>query len=187
VTVQPSPAPTAATNVVRQWGDGELLVPEPDDVLPWDVAVQHLDGARLYWHVTQRPDAHAHIRPVFAVESDGLLWSTTSTGARKAGLLERDARCSIAASTDGLDLVYEGVAVPVDDADLLERVADAYHRKYGWPVAVTPDGAFDAPFGAPAAGPPPYRVFAYEPVTVWGFGTDDRYATRSTRWDFDRP
>ena len=55
-----------------------------------------------------------------------------------------------------------------------------------WPVTVTPDGAFDAPFGAPAAGPPPYQVYAFEPVTVWGFGTDDRYAARSTRWDFDR-
>ena len=186
MTVQPSPAPTTATNVVRQWGEGELLVPARDDVLPWDLAVQHLAGAHLYWHVTQRPDAHAHVRPVFAVESDGMLWSTTSTGARKTSLLERHPRCSLAASTDGMDLVYEGVAVPVDDPDQLERIAEAYHRKYGWPVAVTPDGAFDAPFGAPAAGPPPYRVYAYDPVTVWGFGTDDRYATRSTRWDFER-
>jgi hypothetical protein len=186
VTVQPSPAPTTATNVVRQWGDGELLVPEPDDVLSWELAVQHLADARLFWHVSRRPDVHAHVRPVFAVESDGMLWSTTSTGARKTGLIERHPRCSLATSTEGMDLVYDGVAVPVDDPDRLERVAEAYHRKYGWPVAVTPDGAFDAPFGAPAAGPPPYRVYAYEPVTVWGFGTDDRYATRSTRWDFDR-
>jgi hypothetical protein len=155
VTVQPSPAPTTATNVVRQWGDGELLVPEPDDVLSWELAVQHLADARLFWHVSRRPDVHAHVRPVFAVESDGMLWSTTSTGARKTGLIERHPRCSLATSTEGMDLVYDGVAVPVDDPDRLERVAEAYHRKYGWPVAVTPDGAFDAPFGAPAAGPPP--------------------------------
>jgi hypothetical protein len=84
-----------------------------------------------------------------------------------------------------MDLVYEGVAVPVQDADHLERIAEAYRRKYGWPVTVTPDGALDAPFGAPAAGPPPYQVHAFEPVTVWAFGTDDRYATHSTRWNFD--
>ena len=186
MTVRPNPAPTSAINVVRQWGDGELLVPERDDVLRWDLAVQHMAGATLYWHVTQRPDTHAHVRPVFAVESGGMLWSTTSVGARKTGLLERHPRCSLAASTDGMDLVYEGVAVPVHEADQLERIAEAYVRKYGWPVTVTSIGAFDAPFGAPAAGPPPYQVYGFEPVTVWGFGTDDRYAARSTRWDFDR-
>lgn len=186
MTVRRNPAPVVAINVVRQWGDGELLVPERDDVLPWDLAVQHMAGANLFWHVTQRADAHAHVRPVFAVECDGMLWSSTSTGARKTGLLERQPRCSLATSTDGMDVVYEGVAVAVHDPDQLERVADAYRRKYGWPVTVTADGAFDAPFGAPAAGAPPYRVYAFEPVTVWGFGTDDRYAARSTRWDFAR-
>ena len=186
MTVEPNPEPTTAINIVRQWGEGKLLVPERDDVLPWDLAVQHMAGAQLYWLVTQRPDAHAHVRPVFAIESDGMLWSTTSAGARKTGLLEHHPQCSLAASIDGMDLVYEGVAVPVHEHDHLERIAEAYHRKYGWPVTVTPDGAFDAPFGAPAAGPPPYQVYAFEPVTVWGLGTDDRYAARSTRWDFDR-
>ena len=186
MTFRPNPEPTTAVNVVRQWGDGELLVPERDDVLPWDEAVRHMAGAHLYWHVTRRPDTHAHVRPVFAVESDGMLWSTTSAGARKTGLLEHHPRCSLAASTDGMDLVYEGEAVPVHEPEHLARIAEAYRHKYGWPVVVTPDGAFDAPFGAPAAGPPPYQVYAFEPVTVWGFGTDDRYADRSTRWDFDR-
>lgn len=185
-TLRPNPQPTTAVNVVRQWDEGELHIPERDDTLPWDLAVQHLAGAQLYWHVTQHPGTHAHVRPVFAVETDGMLWSATSTGARKTGLLEQYPQCSLATSTDGMDLVYAGIAVPVHEADLLERIAEAYHRKYGWPVTVTPDGAFDAPFGAPAAGGPPYQVYAFEPATVWGFGTDDRYAARSTRWDFDR-
>lgn len=178
------PAPTAAVNVVRQWEEGELLVPDKSDTLPWELALKHMAEAELFWQVTQRPDTRAHVRPVFAVETDGVLCSTTSNDARKTNLIERDPRCSLAASTDGLDLVYEGVAVPVHETDHLERIAGAYHRKYGWPVTVTRDGAFDAPFGAPAAGPPPYQVYAFDPITVWGFGTDDRYATRSTRWDF---
>ena len=186
MTIQANPTPIAAVNVVRQWEEGDLLIPDRDDVLPWGLAVQHMAAAELFWQVTRRPDAHAHIRPVFAVEIDGMLCSTTSGSAGKTSLLEQDPHCSLAASTDGMDLVYEGVAVPVHETDLLKRIAAAYHQKYGWPVAVTSDGAFDAPFGAPAAGPPPYRVYAFEPITVWGFGTDDRYATRSTRWDFDR-
>lgn len=82
MTMRLNPEPTAATNVVRQWGEGELLVPERDDVLPWELVVQHMAGAQLFWHVTQRPDTHAHVRPVFAVESDGMLYSTTSAAAR---------------------------------------------------------------------------------------------------------
>jgi hypothetical protein len=186
MTVQPNPSPTAALNVVRQWEEGGLIVPNRDDVLPWELAVEHMAEADLFWQVTQRPDTQAHVRPVFAVETDGMLCSTTSINARKTSLLEQHPRCSFATSTDGIDLVYEGVAMHVREHDHLERIAAAYHSKYGWPVSVTGDGAFDAPFGAPAAGPPPYRVYAFEPITVWGFGTDDRYATRSTRWDFDR-
>lgn len=182
--VASNPVPVSAINIVRQWDAGELLVPDRDDVLPWGTALQHLADARLYWHVTERPDSHSHVRPVFGVECDGLLWSTTSGRARKTALLERDPRISLATSTDGLDLVYEGVAVRVHDPDLLERVAEAYRGKYGWPVTVTGDGTFDAPFGAPAAGPPPYRVYAIEPTTVWAFGTNDQHATRSTRWRF---
>lgn len=177
--------PSASVNVVRQWGDGELLVSDRDDVLPWELALRNLADAHLYWHVTSRADARAHVRPVFAVECDGLLCSTTSAGARKATLLERRPTCTLATSTDGMDLVYEGIAAPVHEAEHAERIAEAYRRKYGWPVTVTSDGAFDAPFGAPAAGPPPYQVHVFEPVTVWAFGTDERYAERSTRWDFD--
>jgi len=185
MTVGENPKPTSAVNVVRNWADGELLVPERDNVLPWDLAIQHLAGAQLFWHVTHRPDTHAHVRPVFAVESDGVLCSTTSAGAHKTRLLERDPQCSLAASADGMDLVYEGIARRVRESDRLGRIAAAYRAKYAWPVAVTPDGAFDAPFAAPAAGPPPYHVYAFDPLTVWAFETDDRYAARSTRWNFD--
>lgn len=186
-TARLDPQPVAARNVVRQWEDGRLLVPERDDVLPWQLAVQQLGDAPLFWHVTQRPDSHAHVRPVFAVEARGMLWSTSSSGARKTALLDAESRCSLAASTDGVDLVYEAVAVPVVEPEILEAVAEAYRRKYGWPVTVTPDGAFDAPFAAPAAGPPPFRVYGYQPITVWAFGTDKRHAPRSTRWDFTDP
>src|SRR5690606_10514992 len=101
--IRPDPQPISAVNVVRQWDEGELLVPDRDDVLPWDLAVERLAGANLFWHVTRRPDQHAHVRPVFAVEVDGLLWSSTSGGARKARLLEETPRCTLATSTDGLD------------------------------------------------------------------------------------
>ena len=60
---------------------------------------------------------------------------------------------------------------------------DVYASKYGWPAAVK-EGAFDAPYGAPTAGPPPYEVYVITPTVVYGFGTDDEHAPRSTRWQF---
>ena len=37
---------------------------------------------------------------------------------------------------------------------------------------------------APTAGPPPYLPYAITPETVYGIGTDEEFATRSTRWRF---
>lgn len=180
-----APVPVSALNIVHEWDERELHVPPQDEVLPWDLALERLDAGRLYWHVSH--DEHrAHVRPVFAVVCDGVLCSSSSATARKTTRLALDARVTLATSTDDMDIVYEGVATFVDDVARAERIASAYRQKYGWPVEVTGSAAFDAPFGAPSAGPPPYLVYAVEPVTVRGFGTDEALARRSTRWDFDR-
>jgi hypothetical protein len=42
------------------------------------------------------------------------------------------------------------------------------------------DGAFDADYGAPTAGPPPFDVYALNPTRVFGFGTDETWSP--TRW-----
>ena len=156
--VRHTPTPRRAVNIVRNWDDHQLHVPDRDQVLPWDQALQRLDTARLYWHVTHHGDRigpAAHVRPVFSVVSDGVLCSTSSATARKTKLLADDPRCTLAASTDGMDFVYESLATRVDDVDRAHQVAEAYHRKYGWPVEVNDDAAFDAPFAAPSAGPRP--------------------------------
>jgi len=66
-------------------------------------------------------------------------------------------------------------------------VGDAYRDKYGWPVTVTADGAFDAPYGAPTAGHPPYRVYELTPTVAYAFGTDNHLGERSTRYRFRAP
>lgn len=191
MTEQAQNWPIDAVNIVRMWNEPALRVPDRGDVLPWEDGLERLDTGRLYWHVSQAVDGGgAHVRPVFAVVCDGVLCSTSSASARKTEHLDREPRCTLTTSTDDMDFVYDGVATRVYDADRVRRVADAYRRKYGWPVQVT-DGAafgavFDAPFAAPCAGAPPYLVYAFEPVTVRGFGTDERLAVRSTRWDFGR-
>ena len=156
---------------------------EGESPLPWSEARKRLVEGRSYWLATVGEDGSAHVRPVLAVWVSGLLHTTTGRSARKATALAAGGRCSLSIGTEGMDLVYEGEAVRVDDDEALGRIAAAYADKYGWPVSVR-DGAFHAPYGAPTAGPPPYDVYAVRPGRVYAFGTDDAFAARSTRFTF---
>jgi Pyridoxamine 5'-phosphate oxidase len=132
-------------------------------------------------HATRRPATRQ--AGALAVLVDGVLYSTTNRGARKARNLAANSRFAVTVSTDEIDFIVEGTAAPVTDDATLARVADAYHAKYGWPVTVR-NGAFHAPFGAPTAGPPPYQPYALAPDVIYGLGTTETYALRSTRWRF---
>jgi nitroimidazol reductase NimA-like FMN-containing flavoprotein (pyridoxamine 5'-phosphate oxidase superfamily) len=156
---------------------------EAATTLPWSEARDRLAQTRFYWVATTRPDGRPHVRPVLGVWVEGAMYSTTGPNTRKAANLAHDPRCAITARTDGMDLVLEGDASFVRDDDTLRKVAKAYDEKYGWPVTIQ-DGAYDAPYGAPTAGPPPYELYRITPTVVLGFGTDETYAPRSTRFRF---
>ncbi|HZM30040.1 MAG TPA: pyridoxamine 5'-phosphate oxidase family protein [Acidimicrobiales bacterium] len=151
--------------------------------LPWSEAERRLADAQTYWFATTAPGGGPHVRPVLGVWLDGTLHTTSGPGARKARNLEVDGDCAFSLSADSVDMVLEGSASRVLDPAQLERVAEAYGAKYGWPARVAGD-AFDAPYGAPTAGPPPYQVYAVRPRAVYAFGTDEELAPRSTRWRF---
>jgi nitroimidazol reductase NimA-like FMN-containing flavoprotein (pyridoxamine 5'-phosphate oxidase superfamily) len=161
----------------------EAIAVDATTALRWDEACTCLAETHDYWLATIRPDGRPHVRPVLAVWVDSALHTTSSPAARKSRNLGRDARCTITTHTYGLDVVVEGSAAKVGNEAKLHRVADAYRAKYGWPPTVR-DGAFDAPYGAPTAGPPPYEVYEVTPVVAFGFGTDETMAPRSTRWTF---
>lgn len=151
--------------------------------MPWPEARRRLADAHVYWLATTAPDGRPHLRPVLGVWVGESLHTTSSPAARKALNLAVNDRCSLSLSADAVDVVLEGTVAKVVDPAHLQRVADAYATKYGWPPTVD-DGAFDAPCGAPTAGPPPYAVYEITPTVVYGFGTDDEHAPRSTRWQF---
>lgn len=155
----------------------------PTTPLEWDDVLERFGRVMTYWLTTLAEDGQPSARPVFGVIVDGTFHTTSNLDARKARNLARDGRCTISAGADGVDVVLDGTAERVLDADQLERVAAAYRDKYDWPVTVAGD-AFDAPFGAPTAGPPPYAPFVVTPVAAWGFGTSDETHTRTTRFRF---
>ncbi len=160
----------------------ETIRPEDERPVPWEEAAEHLAAADTFWLATARPDGHPHVRPILAVWVDDALHFVSSTTSRTWANLARNPPCSISTGTPGLDLVVEGDAVRVTDDARLRRVADAYESRYGWPVAIR-DGAFHAE-GAPTAGPPPFHIFALLATKAYGFGTDEHFDDRSTRWRF---
>ena len=154
--------------------------------LSWEEVRQRFDAERWYWVATTGRDGRPHVRPVLAVWVNGKIYSTTSPGARKGHNLQARPQCSMAARAPAIDIVVEGAASWVEDRILLEQVAAAYDSKYGWPVTITDENMFHAPYGAPTAGPPPYRVYEITPGLVYAFGTSDSLGVRSTRFHLPR-
>ncbi len=178
------PEPHSAENCTNQYDDDETKPADPAAVIPWADALDRLSMADTYWFATVHPAGHPHVRPVLAIWFDGVMVTTSSPGARKFRNIATNDQVALTTSTDGIDFIVEGTAAAMTDADKLDRVAAAYHSKYGWPVTVVGD-SFHAPYGAPAAGPPPYQPLAITPRTVYGFGTNERFAPNSTRWRFE--
>jgi hypothetical protein len=120
-------------------------------------------NARTTWLTTINEDGSPHVTAVGAVWLDGAFWFQTGTGTRKQRNVERDARCSVAASIRDADVVVEGEAARVTAPDLVAKVAAAW-ADGGWPVEPDESGSgVTAPFNAPSQGPPPWNVYRIEP------------------------
>ncbi|MGH8985912.1 MAG: pyridoxamine 5'-phosphate oxidase family protein [Acidimicrobiia bacterium] len=159
----------------------EPLRPEDATGTPWSEVRGALAEGQWYWLATVGPNGRPHVVPVLTVWLDGALYTTSAAGARKARNLALDSHCVVTVDNEAMHLVVEGEATKVRDETKLERVAGVYRSKYEWPATVR-DGAFDAPYGAPTAGPPPYEVYEITPTVAFGFGTDEKFIP--TRWRF---
>ena len=153
---------------------------------PWADARGHLEQAEIFWLSTVRPDGRPHVTPLLAIWLDGALYFSTGAEERKAKNITHNAHCILTtgcnALNQGFDLVVEGKAVRVTDSAQLQRVADLYDSKYGWPYIVR-DGALyhahDADRGEDANAALVYEV---APTTAFGFGKGEPFS--QTRWRF---
>jgi hypothetical protein len=134
------------------------------------------------WLATINPNGSPHVTPVGFVQLDGVWYFTSGPGTRKSRNIAADARCVVSVATHPFDLVIEGSAARVTDADELRSVAAEYNR-VGWPTQVDED-ALTAEYSAPSAGPPPWHVYKIAPATVFAFGTAEPYG--ATRFDLTR-
>jgi general stress protein 26 len=144
---------------------------------PWDETLRALEEAELYWLTTVRADGRPHVTPLIGVLDDGAVHFCTGAGEQKARNLEHSNRVALTTGTNtwasGLDVVVEGLAVKVTDAETLQRLADAYVAKYGevWRFEVAGDAFRNT------EGDDPVPVFRVEPSKVIAFAKDPHAQT----------
>jgi Pyridoxamine 5'-phosphate oxidase len=151
--------------------------------IDWGDAGRLFAAERWYWVATTSDDGSPSIRPVLAVWVDERIYSTTNPAARKGRNLTSRPSAALAARAPTMDIVIEGPIAWIDDRQRLRRIAEAYQDKYGWPVTVAGNG-FNAPYAAPTAGHPPYRVYELTPTVAYAFGTGNNLGEHSTRFRF---
>src|SRR3954453_4253595 len=139
----------------------------------WAAVVAKLDAGsapapdaantRTTWLCTINEDGSPHVTAVGAVWVDDSFWFQTGAGTRKGRNVARDPRCSVALSVRDADVVVEGDATRVTDAEAGARAAKAW-ADGGWPAEPDESGTgITAPFNAPSQGPPPWSVYRIQP------------------------
>jgi hypothetical protein len=172
-------APTETTNLAS---DEKTAIPwsRVRDVLTAPSPPDQPGGYFPSYLGTVRPDGRPHATGLGVRWYDGDLYFLSGLGTRKSSNLAANPACTIAMRLpDGLDLVFEGEAAPVDDPAILAAVGDLV-RQSGWPVEVS-DGGFTAPFGPWQGGPPPWPHYRFVIRTAIGQGSEG-----ATRWRFAR-
>ncbi len=129
---------------------------------------------------TVRPDGRPHVTAVGIRWHNGALYVLSGSGTRMSRNLAANPVCSIAMRLpDGLDLVLDGEAAPIDEPAILDAVC-ASIRQSGWPVERT-EGGFTAPFGPQDGGAPPWPLYRFAFHTALAHGS-----AGATRWRFAR-
>jgi Pyridoxamine 5'-phosphate oxidase len=173
----PNREPIETTNLDTIYGSQAIPWSRPRDLL----AVGAFAGPGTACFLgTVRRDGRPHAAGIGAAWYDGDLYVQCGPLTRKARNIAANPACTISASLQGIDLVFEADARRVSDTPTLEAVAAVY-REGGWPVQVEGD-AFTAPYSAPSAGPPPWHLFRLTADTVFGVATAEPYG--ATRWRF---
>jgi nitroimidazol reductase NimA-like FMN-containing flavoprotein (pyridoxamine 5'-phosphate oxidase superfamily) len=133
----------------------------------WNDTLAAIERAELFWISTVRQDGRPHVTPLVAVWLDDALHFSTGAGEQKALNLAANSHVALTTGVNdwqsGLDVVVEGEAVRVTDAEQLHRLAAAWAQKWDgrWRYTVA-DNAFRDDVGTAL-------VFAVHPAKVLAF------------------
>jgi len=115
-----------------RYGDPSAIAP------PWEDIERLLINAQLYWIITVRADGRPHAVPLVGVWDDGSFAFCTGSDEQKQRNLDANPHLAVTTGSTGMngwdagkDVVLEGTAQRVTDADALQALADAWYAKYG--------------------------------------------------------
>jgi nitroimidazol reductase NimA-like FMN-containing flavoprotein (pyridoxamine 5'-phosphate oxidase superfamily) len=112
---------------------------DPSAVPPlWGDIERFLTDAQLYWIVTVRADCRPHAVPLVGVWDDAAFAFCTGPDEQKQRNLDANPQVAVTTGSTGAngwnsgkDVVVEGTAVRVTDAEDLRTLAAAWFAKYG--------------------------------------------------------
>lgn len=155
-----------------RYGDASATPP------PWATIERLLADAQLYWIITVRADGRPHAVPLVGVWQDGTFAFCTGADEQKQRNLDVNRRVAVTTGStgasgwnSGTDVVVEGTAVRVTDAEELRTLAAAWFAKYGddWEFDVRGDEFVEvSASGADTEGGA--RVYRVAPRKVIAFG-----------------
>ena len=160
------------TKLDRRFSDGDAVATR------WEETRRVLGRAELFWISTVRGDNRPHVTPLVAVWHEDALHFATGPDEQKAVNLRSNRHVILTSGCnqweDGLDVVVEGEAVQVTDEDLVERLAEAWSRKWDgrWHYEVH-DGGFRH-----QGGDGTVLVFSVAPAKILAFAKGTFAQTR---------
>lgn len=162
--------------------------------LDWDDVTARLDrgfeqapggggpNRHTTWLATIGADGRPQINGIGSLWVDGHFFFETGERSRKGRNLARDPRCTLSVALEEYDLVVEGEAHLVNDPEVVAKLAATW-AEGGWPCEVDESGtALTAPFSAPSAGTPPWRVYRVDATSAVALETVEPGG--ATRWRF---
>ena len=146
-------------------GYGIVGAKEGKGLLPWAWVARKMNHCRTFWLSTiHSSHARPHLMPVWGVWLDDAFFFSTGHKSRKGQNLAANPACTVA-NDDGQEaVIVEGLATPIEDEASLERIADAYKKKY----KMDPRG-----MGEP--------IFHVRPSRVFGL-VEKSFPQSATRW-----
>jgi nitroimidazol reductase NimA-like FMN-containing flavoprotein (pyridoxamine 5'-phosphate oxidase superfamily) len=149
----------------------------------WDETREALETAELFWISTVRADGRPHVTPLVAVWSEGAIHFHTGAEEQKAVNLRANPHVVLTTGCNrwdqGLDVVVEGDAVQVTDADTLRRLAGAWAAKWDgrWRLEAREGG-----FGNPGTNDHPSLVFTVRPVKIYAHAKGDPFGATTHKF-----
>ena len=164
---RPATAATVQPKTDRPFAPGYGIIgtEEGEGLLPWAWVARKMNHCRTFWLATiHASQGRPHVMPVWGVWLDDAFFFSTGRKSRKGQNLAANPACTIANDDGAEAVIVEGLAIQVEEAAELERIATAYKKKYKMDPT-----SMNEP------------IFEVRPGTVFGF-IEKSFPKSATRW-----